>query len=308
MGVPRLIFVTGKGGVGKTTISAALALGAAAEGLRVLIVELAADRGLAALFGKHSLHTEPTLLADGLHAVRVETRPLLEAYFGRLLRVPFLTNRLLESSSFQAVAMAAPGVTEFLVLERLLEWVEAGGSGRRRGHDLIVVDAPATGHAIRLLRTPLQFSRMVSGGPIGNSARRQLELLADHERTCAVLVSLPDEMAVNETLEAHEALSGDLGLRMAPPVLNRVFPRRFTAAEARQILEYCPQRPADPLLQAAALQVRMRQDSDRHLRRLQRTFRRTPVCVRQLCEDRLEPPALERIGRELSRELATETP
>lgn len=306
MSVPRLMFVTGKGGVGKTTISAALALGAAAGGRRVLIVELAADRGLATLFGRHDLHTEPTPLAEGLHAVRIETRPLLEAYFGRLLRLPFLTNRLLESSSFNAVATAAPGVTEFLVLERLLDWIEAGGSGRRRKHDLIIVDAPATGHAIRLLRTPLQFARMVSGGPIGSSARRQLDLLADHERTCAVLVSLPDEMAVNETVEAHQALSADLGIRLARPVLNRVFPRRFSAIEARQVLELCQQRPADPLLQAATLQVRMRHDTERHLRRLQRTFHRAPACVGQICDDRIEATALEQIGRDLGRVLAHE--
>ena len=108
----QLFFVSGKGGTGKTTIAAALAIEAAKRGNRVLIVEPAGDRRLAALFGKRHLGAEPTPLARNLQAVRAEPRELLEAYFTRLLRLPFLSRPLFASQAFNAVTAAAPGVGE----------------------------------------------------------------------------------------------------------------------------------------------------------------------------------------------------
>ncbi|MBI3786131.1 MAG: ArsA family ATPase, partial [Deltaproteobacteria bacterium] len=231
----RVVFVTGKGGVGKTTVAAALALYAVETGLRTLIIETAGDGSLAQIFQHRALGSSPQRLQPQLDAVRVDARQLVEEYFSKLLRFQWLADRLLSSNTFNALTAAAPGMTEFLLLERILEWIEPGITKRRQRYDLVIVDGPATGHAIKMLRTPRNLASLVPGGPLGKAARRLLTLLGDRRRVQVVLVSLPEEMAVRETIETYEILAGDLALHVARPVVNRVFPRNFTAAEAATI-------------------------------------------------------------------------
>ncbi len=302
MAKPQLLMIAGKGGVGKTTVAAALGAHLAAEGQRVLIVELTADRGLAHLFAHKQLRTEPTKLAPCLHGVRIEPRALLKAYFTRILRLQFLTSRLFSSATFNAVTTAAPGVTEFLVLDHLLQWLDVGRF-RRRAYDVVVVDGPGTGHALRLLRTPRQLASMVPGGPIGSTARRLMELLADRGRTRIVLVSIADEMAVNETIEAQKVITDDLALPLARPILNRVFPRRFTAEDSRIIGQLASEHPGDPLLAAARLQIAARHDVERHISRLRRAFGAPPIGLRQICRGAVGRDDLEDMGRVLARGL-----
>ncbi|MFN8642297.1 MAG: ArsA-related P-loop ATPase [Candidatus Binatia bacterium] len=266
MPAAQLFFVTGKGGVGKTTVAAALALRLARQRRRVLLVETAADRSLAALFGAAELGVEPTRLAGSLSAVRIEQRGLMESYFRRLLRLPFLTRRLFASQTFQAVAAAAPGVIEFVVLEHLLQWTEPGRFGRRAAYDAVVVDGPASGHAVRWLRAPRQLGRLVPAGPISGGIGRLQKLLEDGRRTRVVLVAIADEMAVAELLETRAALA-PLGLALTAPVLNRAWPRRFSNADAATIAA----RPADePVVAAARLAIAARREAERQRARLVR--------------------------------------
>jgi anion-transporting ArsA/GET3 family ATPase len=303
---PQLFFVSGKGGTGKTTIAAALAIDAARRGKRVLVVEPGGDRRLAALFGKRLLRAEPTPLARHLHAVRVEPRELIDGYFTRVLRLPFLTRRLFASKTFNAVTAAAPGVGEFLILDKLHEWIEPGFFLRRPAYDVVIVDGPATGHALRLLRTPRQLVAMVSAGPIGSTARRLRSMLADRKRTHVILVAIPDEMAVNETVEAHAAIAHELAVDLTRPVLNRVFPRRFTRSETDLITELSRPQHNDPLLAAARLQLEARHDAERHLGRLRRAFGVLPVSVRQVCADQIGHADLESIGATVGRAMLGE--
>lgn len=296
----RLLFVTGKGGVGKTTVAAALAQ-RLAERRRVLVVEMAGDRSLATLFGKPALPTEPTRLAPRLDGMRVETRALVESYFRRLLRVQFLSRRLFASATFHAVTAAAPGVTEFVVLEHLAQWTAAGWFGRRAPYDTVIVDGPASGHALRLLRTPQQLAALVPRGPLSSTVGRLSTLLADRAHTGVLLVAIPEEMAVSETLEARAAIDR-LGLSLARPVLNRVWPRRFSAAEARAIAALRRQGD-EPLLAAAGLEIAARRDVERHLGRLRRAFGVAPLPVHESCRDGIDPAALAAIGRTLERGL-----
>jgi anion-transporting ArsA/GET3 family ATPase len=299
MAARQLVFVSGKGGVGKTTVAAALAQRAADLGRRTLIVETAAGGNLARLFNHRRLHAQPRPLHPLLDAVQVDAQQLVEEYFAGLLRFGFLTRRLFASQTFNALTAAAPGVTEFLLLEKLLGWIEPN-TGRRRGYDTILVDGPATGHAVKLLRTPRNLATMVPSGPIGTTARRLLALLADHARTQVVLVTLPEEMSVRETIETCATIEGDLALRVSRPIVNRVFPRRFTRPEVERILGN-GHAAATPLVAAARFAIACRREADRHVATLRRALGVSPVLLRQLFALDLRAGDLQAFGRSLER-------
>ena len=303
MRVARLIFVTGKGGVGKTTVAAALGQRCADQGQRTLIIETANDGSLAQIFGHRRLSATPQRLHARLDAVRVDARELVEQYFGRLLRFEWLSQRLLTSNTFNALTAAAPGITEFLLLEKILGWVEPGLGSRRRGYDMVIVDGPATGHALKLLSTPRRIATMVPGGPLGRTARRLLALFADHQRTRVVLVSLPEEMAVKETIEMQQALEGDLAVHVTRPVINRVFPRHFTAAEAAQVDRLDGETPAQ-VRAAVHFAIACRREAERHVSHLRRALAVRPLMLRQLIVGRVHATDLRAFGRTLERLVA----
>lgn len=297
----RLIFVTGKGGVGKTTVAAALARALAARRRRVLVVEMAGDGSLARLLGHERFATEPAPLGGGLSGVRIEQRALVESYFRRLLRLSFLSRRLFASATFQAVTAAAPGVTEFVLLDHLVQWTEPARFSRRAPYHAVIVDGPASGHALRLLRTPRQLARLVPRGPLAGAVARLQAVLDDPRRAVVLLVAIAEDMVIAETLEARTALA-DLGLHLVRPVLNRVWPRRFSAAEAAEVAALSA-RADEPLLAAARLAIGARHDAERHLARLRRAFHTGPIPLREVCAAAIGSDELAHMARTLGREL-----
>lgn len=292
----HLYFVTGKGGVGKTTVAAALAQRLARGRRRVLLVETdGGERSLAALFGSGALGAEPTPLGGGLSGLRLEPRALVEAYFRRLLRLPFLARRLFASGTFRAVTAAAPGVSEFVILEHLLHWT-AAGRFRRAAYDAVVVDGPASGHAVRLLCTPSQLARLVPRGPLTGSVARLQALITDPAHTRAVLVALPEEMAIAEALETRAALAM-AGVALAPPVLNRVWPKRFSAADATVIAARADR--AAPLIAAARLALAARRDYEAQAARLHEAFGVAPLPLPERPGATFDATALAVVGRAL---------
>jgi anion-transporting ArsA/GET3 family ATPase len=234
----RLVVITGKGGVGKTTLSAALGLLAARRGRRTIVVELngaGSDAGaagrLAALLGhpEAPAHGEEVMLAERLWGLSID-RDRVVAEWLRALggRVP--ARVLTSSSTFQYLIAAAPGTREMISMVKLWELAQDRRPGEReaRGdYDLVVLDAPATGHALALLRSPQMFSAIARSGPIARQARQVRELFEDPARSAYLGVAQATEMATSETIELQEGLRRELGRELDAVFVNGSLPRRF---------------------------------------------------------------------------------
>jgi anion-transporting ArsA/GET3 family ATPase len=232
----KLLVVTGKGGVGKTTIAAAIGLLAAHRGLRTIVVEVGEQRRLPGLFGHRPREAgEETQLQERLSSISIDPdRALMEwlqALGGRV------SGRVLASSgTFQYFAAAAPGARELVSMVKVWELTRGERWQRRtRGYDLVVLDAPATGHALGMLRSPQTFGAIARVGPIAGQSQQVRQLLEDPARSAYLAVALGTEMAVTEALELQDGLQAQLGRTLAAVIVNGLLPQRFTAAELRRI-------------------------------------------------------------------------
>jgi anion-transporting ArsA/GET3 family ATPase len=242
----RLIVVTGKGGVGKTTIAAGLALAAAERGLRTIVVELGDQRRLPTLLAGVSVGADEqpdeapgvgaeTALAENLWSVTIDPdRALLEWLQALGGRVP---GRVLAASgTFQYFAAAAPGAKELVSMVKIWELTrDERWRKRAQRYDLIVLDAPATGHALGLLHSPWTFGAIARVGPIFGQAERVRELLQDGTQTSYVAVAQPTDMAVGETLDLRAGLDAQLGRELDATIVNTTLPRRFDGPELARL-------------------------------------------------------------------------
>lgn len=284
-----ILFITGKGGSGKTTVACAMANALAGRGERVLLVEPYGQRGLDSWLPGTAIGTEPTPIADRLSAVRLHPRRLLELYFHKLLKLPVLARTLLSSASFNAITAAAPGVSEFLILDCLETW------SRNRSYDMLIVDGPATGHAVQLLRAPFQLAEITRSGPLHRPLHRLTSNLRRRDRASVLFVSLGEEMSVAESVEAQTTIGDSLGIALRRPLLNRCADRRFSRDEIGVIRSMDP---TDPLVAAARVHIAAQQRNAEFATRLKRAFGRTPLGLPDL------PPtdaATEQLGRTLLR-------
>jgi anion-transporting ArsA/GET3 family ATPase len=276
----RLIVLSGKGGVGKSVVGAALALAARARGRRVLLVEIAAPVEAASLLGGAPSKGRATEVLPGLSTVNLDPATVMDEYVRRVVPVDLLARRILSSPIYRRFLAAAPGLRELMVLGKIMVLEEARARlSRRPAWDLIVVDAPATGHGLAFLKVPLAASQAIPVGPVGHSARRVLKLVRDAKRTALLVVAVPEEMAVVEALEFHRLAVDELAVEPAAAVLNACHERRFTdpeeaevlrltAAEARGTLEPGVALPA--ALRAARRQIRRRRLTRLYQGRLKR--------------------------------------
>jgi anion-transporting ArsA/GET3 family ATPase len=239
----ELVVVTGKGGVGKSTVAAALAMAAAREGRRVIVAEVAArddvSRALAADGG--GVFVERAV-GDGLHHISIDPESALEEYLRDQL--PRGVAEVLASSRmFGLLAAATPGLRELLTVGKV--WELAQPDRRTPGahpYDLVVLDAPATGHGVAVLTAPGTFAGAARVGPIARQGRTIHRMLADPERTAVVAVATAEEMPVNETMALEASLRDELGQRLAAVVVNGVLPQRFTAGDVRHVEREAPAR------------------------------------------------------------------
>ncbi|HEX6312314.1 MAG TPA: ArsA-related P-loop ATPase [Acidimicrobiia bacterium] len=213
----RVVIVAGKGGVGKTTVTAAFATAAARAGTSVLIVEVEGKSGLASAFGQPGLTYEEAELAPGVTArTLTPDEALIEYLEAHGLRR--ISKRLVRSGALDVVATAVPGMKDILVLGK----VKALDVENR--FDLILVDAPAAGHAITFLTSPRGLVDAVKVGPINAQAADVIKLLSDPARCQVMLVTIPEETPVNELVETGFALEDRVGIKLGPVVINGCTP------------------------------------------------------------------------------------
>lgn len=269
----RLLFVTGKGGVGKTTVSAALGVLAASQGKKTLVCEVDAKGNLADFFEAGDTGFAPTEVADRLYAMTMDTEESLKEYLSLQLKIPVVARIGPLARTFDFVANAAPGVKEILTVGKFAFEV------RERNYDLVIVDAPASGHIVGQLAAPDAIKELVQVGLVRDQTGWMMDILADPAQTGVVIVSAPEEMPVSETIELVERLGTETRVDVAGVIVNRVLPELFSRNEETVFdalraddvvgaLDAAVDGPVRPLIEAAELAVALRRSRAEHLTRL----------------------------------------
>jgi len=229
----RLIFVTGKGGVGKSTVATSLGLLAARSGLRTIVAELASQERVQQAFQQDAEPFQEIELAPGLFTISIDPQNAMEEYLR--VKTGALGQMLASSKLFGAFAMATPGMRELLSIGKV--WELAQLQRRTRGaapYDLVIVDAPATGHGVGILKTPRTFAEIARVGPIAHQGRTIAATLADRDFTALVAVATAEEMPVNETLAIRDELERE-GLALDAVIVNSLYPSRFSTRDAGKL-------------------------------------------------------------------------
>lgn len=225
----RLIVVTGKGGTGKSTVAAALGVAAAAHGRRVLLTEVGLDEHLPSLIvpGGEPVGYQGRELRPGLHAMRIDPYEALAEYLGLQLGLRGLVRRVLENRAFRQLMDASPGWRELITLGKLWHLEQQTDERGRPRHELIIVDAPATGHGLTFLDVPRVVGSAVRTGPLRKHAGWVEEMIRDPERTVLLPVTLAEELPARETDELVTRLRDDIGVAVDRVVVNALAPDPF---------------------------------------------------------------------------------
>jgi anion-transporting ArsA/GET3 family ATPase len=254
----QFLFVVGKGGVGKTTAAAAIGLAAARKGKRVLVAMANAKERLSTMLEVEPIGPSNMQIAPNLDAVNMVPHHALEEYALMVLKSRTLQRAIFENRVVTALLRGTPGIEAWSMLGKaFFHAKEVTESGRKR-YDLVILDAPATGHGLDMLRVPKVLVDVAPPGLLRREAEDALELFRDPSRTGVVLVTLAEDMPANETLELHKALRTELRMHPHTLVVNQVLPRLFTPAERPAVAGLAPRVPTTSPLHGIALAGRAR--------------------------------------------------
>jgi len=263
----RLVIVTGKGGVGKSTVSAALALIAAREGKRVLVCEVNAQERVAPLLGAPPAGGAVREALPGVFTVNVTPHEAMREYGLMVLKFRTIYDAVFENRLVRYFVRVVPSLAELVMLGKILHEARAEERGLPRW-DLVIVDGPATGHAVQLLRVPSALLDTVPGGPLRHDAQWMEAMLVDPARTSLAIVTLPEEMPVNEAIELDAQVRSVLGIHRGALFVNAMPEARFERGEAARLtaLVAAPP-PLGPAAQAGRMHAVRAEQAARYLER-----------------------------------------
>jgi anion-transporting ArsA/GET3 family ATPase len=303
----RLVFVTGKGGVGKTTVAAALGLVAARAGKRTIVCEVAHQERMSGVFRREGVGYSETRLGRGLYAMSIDPQQSMEEYLRTQIKPSPLYSVLFDNRLFQYFAAATPGMRELVTIGKVWELAQFERRNPEAApYDLVIVDAPSTGHGLGFLRTPRTFRDAARVGPISRQAGKIDAFITDPASTGVVAVALPEEMPVNETVDFERGLQYELGMELDAVVVNALYPERFDGEEAERI-EQAAAADGSPgveaALKAALFEHRRARTQRAELARLSRELGREPLTLPFLFEPELDLSSFEELSTKLEAEL-----
>lgn len=297
------MIVTGKGGVGKTTVSVALGMRAAAEGKRTIVCEVSAQENASRMFEHTTVGFHEVELEENLWAISIDPDESMREYVLLQLKVRAMRDMLFRSRIFNYLAAATPGLKELVTIGKIWELAQLDRkvkSGRK--YDTVIVDAPATGHGVGFLQTPRTFANIARVGPIHSQAQTLDNFITDHKNTGVAIVALPEEMPVNESAALEHDLVEEVGVAVDRVYLNGLYPERFSKEEAERLMALAASEDGAPKAAArAALSEFGRARSQRaQLARLRRRAQAPVKTLPFLFEPDLGPEAARRLSRRLA--------
>jgi anion-transporting ArsA/GET3 family ATPase len=270
---PRLLIVTGKGGVGKSTAAAALAVAGARSGRRTCLVEVEGRQTYSRLFQTPPWAFEERQFRPSLYGLSIDPEASLAEYLELFYGARRLSKLVVGSTAVEFATTAAPGIKDVLQIGKVKEIERRRDEDGRFRYDLVVVDAPPTGRIVNFLRAPEATTELVNVGPIRAQAQSLVDLLLDGERTHLQLVTVLEEMPVQETIDSAAALR-ELGVTVGPVLVNRVLRERFEGPDRKALEDDLDLAELRRLLLDAGLEVdesgaaALRELGELHLHRL----------------------------------------
>ena len=306
----RFIINTGKGGVGKTTMSVAMAQAFARRGKRALVMQLNAPDKIGPLYGLPPIQGErPVRMAENVWVVNPTPQEAMKEYAMMILRFRTVYRAVFENRLVSRFLRMVPGLPELVMLGKAY-FHEKEEEGGRKKWDVVILDAPATGHGMFLLQIPSVINNAVGGGIMADEAKNMLALLNDPRRAMLNIVTLAEEMPINESVELKARLDAEIGIRVGYVLANNIFPALFTAPEARQMEALANDCGEDntglrAMIDAGIFRYERRELQERYLARAARDLARPVVEIPFIFEAELQRPHIQTIADALTRAVET---
>lgn len=294
----RLVFVAGKGGVGKSTIAAALGLTAARMGKRVCLVESDGQEQMANMFRTPPVGFEGRTLAPNIRGISITTEEALKEFASTRLPLHTISQHLISNRLVRYFLDATPGLKELLILIKITDLIQEFSD------ELFIVDLPATGHGLAMLNVPDVVIRVVHAGPLRHHAEVTSQVINDPEICAICFVTLAEELATTEVTELYRTIRRTMNIACGPVIANGVHLHPFGSEESKGYRELKKRWSSDEeksrLIQGVEMEMSRAKLNDRYLKKLQSVFRTPPVIVPFIFTEAVDRNALARISEELS--------